>query len=270
MQTCRSGGGADFGREARVAGDAPILPRKAFTLIELLVVIAIIAILASMLLPALARAKERAKRIQCMNAQKQFVLAMTMYAHDNRDNLPSHQTGAMGSLGYWAWDLPWDVGTVMNQNGTQYKIFYCPSTSPKFSEQDWFNLWNYQTNSYHVLGYAMTLANTATVAVSNQNVKILPQPIQIGPVSVLPTASDRVMIADATLSLPGQDNESQRYTYNYTSVPGGYPKPHTSPHLKGAIPAGGNLGMLDGHVEWRKFELMKVRTVGGGSPTFWW
>ncbi len=270
MSRSQSGVGSGRGRSVRRRGEGRIFLQKAFTLIELLVVIAIIAILAAMLLPALARAKERAKRIQCLNAQKQFALAMTMYANDNKDYLPAHQTGAMGSQGYWAWDLPWDVGTTMNQNGTQYKIFYCPSTSPKFSEQDWFNLWNYATNNYHVLGYAMTLANTATVAVSNQNVKITPQPIQIGPISVLPTASDRVMIADATLSMPGQDNESQRYTYNYTSVPGGYIKPHTSPHLKGSIPAGGNLGMLDGHVEWRKFELMKVRTVGGGSPTFWW
>jgi prepilin-type N-terminal cleavage/methylation domain-containing protein/prepilin-type processing-associated H-X9-DG protein len=242
-------------------------PRPAFTLIELLVVIAIIAILAALLLPALSRAKDKAKRTQCMNAEKQVTLALLMYCGDNKENMPSHQPP--GVVGYWAWDLPWDVGTTMNQNGTQYKVFYCPGTSPKFTVDDWYTLWNYASNTYHVLGYAMTLPNTASLATSNQNVKIYPTPIQIGPLTVTPIITDRVLIADATLSLDGQSSEASRFTYNYTSVPGGYRKPHTSPHLNGSVPSGGNLGMLDGHVEWRKFPLMHPRTLPG-SPTFWW
>jgi prepilin-type N-terminal cleavage/methylation domain-containing protein len=66
--------------------------RQAFTLIELLVVIAIIGMLASMLLPALGRAKEAGRRISCLNNMRQLALSMKIYLSDNDDYFPPRST----------------------------------------------------------------------------------------------------------------------------------------------------------------------------------
>jgi prepilin-type N-terminal cleavage/methylation domain-containing protein/prepilin-type processing-associated H-X9-DG protein len=103
--------------------------RRGFTLIELLVVIAIIAILASMLLPALGKAKEDALRIRCINNVRQLGLSMQLYGDDSSSLLPMpHGTVLWGSTN----PVPWSQVLVSYYNNTN--ILTCPSFSQLFNK----------------------------------------------------------------------------------------------------------------------------------------
>jgi len=261
-----------------------------FTLIELLVVIAIIAILAALILPALANAKDHATRTQCLNNEKQLCLAIYIYAQENNDKLPDNLTTQGGAGGL---DLSWDVGTLIEADGAKWKTWYCPGTSSRFSDSDNFAMWNTPYNpadlpshGERMVDYAVTFSDTKSLAVANWNSNLTKPPTILVSYGVYKTYTlvDRELLADATISAPGQSDPSSiaKAGYNWTDIPNQYPKHLLSAHLRnGRIPRGGNIAFLDGHVEWRRWEVMVPRTVGqsggdgdaddvGTNPVLWW
>ena len=139
--------------------------RSGFTLIELLVVIAIIAILAAMLLPALNAAKTRAVSVECMNNQRQLLLASLMYASDNKEYWPINADKSLFYQSKPSWisgDLDWTTGQqntntayLVNDTysllgrylGRNYKVFACPVTAYYVSPAQRGKGWDHRARS---------------------------------------------------------------------------------------------------------------------------
>ena len=230
---------------------------EGFTLVELLVVVAVVALLVLLQLPALARVTRQNKVAQCADNLGQFTAALHVYGNEFNDQLPILYFAS------WPWDLSWQGGLLLNQFGAPQQVMFCPGTAPRFTDADNRRLYaNYFNFASHITGYANTFQPyESNLNPTNVNTTLVQQPISFG-TSLFPPAK-RVLLADATIGDRG----------NFMNIDGGFfsggrLKNHLTAHLNGNIPAGGNLGMLDGHVEWRKFQDMQVRTTTG--PSFWW
>ncbi len=224
------------GRGANAERPSPV----GFTLIELLVVIAIIAILAAMLLPALASAKERAKRTGCLNNLRQVAIASTIYAMDNSEKLITARQKAIQI----AMDPPQrDLWALLGLNivSNTHSIWTCPGrpTFPQYEAA--FNSWEI---GFQYFGGIETWSNPFGGFESRS------------PVKLSSAKPQWVLAADAVMKVDGVWGGGRETAFK--DMP-----QHRSG--RGMVPVGGNQVFMDGSARWVKAEQMYF--LHSWSPT---